>query len=57
MGSGKILYKCTDCPGEQEVDEEIHRSAWHYIDCDCGENMVPADESDLETMDIYDEHD
>lgn len=52
-----IKYQCTDCPGQTDVDENIHTSAWHYVECDCGEKMLPFDDADLETMDIYDEHD
>jgi len=55
--SKTILYKCTECQGEQDVKDTTHKSAWFYIECDCGEKMMPANQSDLETMDIYDERD
>lgn len=51
-----ILYDCTSCDASQLIDEGIHNSAWHYVECDCGEKMLPANQNDLETMDIYDEY-
>lgn len=52
-----ILYKCSDCQNEKNISESDHTSAYTYVQCGCGEKMMPVNKEDLETMDIYDEYD
>lgn len=47
----EILYSCTSCLREADVDPENHIDSGIYIECDCGELMEPIFSNDKKTKD------
>lgn len=47
---GTINYTCESCANTADVGIEIHKNEQSYYECSCGEQMLPTNLKDLETL-------